>query len=549
MDNYNVQRNEIESIYGKVSPFELKDKLIGLAKGSKEKSAHALLDAGRGNPNWTAATPREAFFTFGQFAVEESRRVLNNGDLAGMPQKNGIAKRFYNYVDNHKEYPGVELLKNIIDYGIEMKNFEPDSWVYELADGIIGDNYPMPDRMLTHIEKIVHEYMVQEMCYNKPPVGKFQLFAVEGATAAMCYIFDTMIANELIQHGDKIALMAPIFTPYLEIPHLPRYGFNVVEIVAKETTIDGTHTWQYPDDELEKLCDPNIKALFCVNPSNPPSVAIKPESVKKIINIINTKNPDLMIISDDVYGTFVDNFRSLMADLPYNTIGVYSYSKYFGVTGWRLGTIAIYEDNVFDKRIKKLPLDLKKELEQRYAALSTHPEDIKFIDRIVADSRQVALNHTAGLSTPQQVMMAFFSAFALLDKENIYKQLTKDICRRRQKLLFDSLGLELRKDPYDASYYSEFDLLEWARYHYGSEFADYMSKNHKPVDVLLRLAEESSIVLLSGGGFHGPEWSIRISLANLNDESYSKIGKVLLSVLDEYVNLWKKTKKSDLALF
>ncbi len=75
MDNPNIQRIELEHIYGKISPFELKDRLISLAKESQiEKSAHALLDAGRGNPNWTAAAPREAFFAFGQFAVEETRR-------------------------------------------------------------------------------------------------------------------------------------------------------------------------------------------------------------------------------------------------------------------------------------------------------------------------------------------------------------------------------------------------------------------------------------------------------------------------------------------
>lgn len=546
MDNYNVQRNEIESIYGKVSPFELKDRLIHLAKGPKEKSAHALLDAGRGNPNWTAATPREAFFAFGQFAVEETRRVWNEHDLAGMPQKDGIADRFYDYTNKHAGEPGIELLKNIIEYGINIQGFEPDTWIYELADGIIGDNYPVPDRMLTHIEKIVHEYLVQEMCYNKPPVGKFRIFAVEGATAAMCYIFDTMIANELIRRGDRIAIMAPIFTPYLEIPHLPRYNFDVKEIVAKEMTADGTHTWQYPDYELEKLKDKTIKALFVVNPSNPPSVAIRPESVKKLIDIVKNDNPNLMIISDDVYGTFIDNFRSLMADIPYNTIGVYSFSKYFGVTGWRLGTIAIYEDNVFDKRLKEMPEDIKKELKQRYSALSTVPEDIPFIDRIVADSRQVALNHTAGLSTPQQVMMTFFSAFALLDKENNYKKLTKDICRRRQKLLFDSLGLDLRKDIYDASYYTEFDLLEWACHYYGKEFADYLQEHYKPIDVLVSLAEKSSIVLLNGGGFHGPEWSIRISLANLSDESYAKIGDVLHTVLEEYVSSWNKQRELSL---
>ena len=68
----------------------------------------------------------------------------------------------------------------------------------------------------------------------KPPAGKFQTFAVEGATAAMCYIFDTLIANNILSTGDKIALMAPIFTPYLEIPHLPRYNFEVVEVISYE---------------------------------------------------------------------------------------------------------------------------------------------------------------------------------------------------------------------------------------------------------------------------------------------------------------------------
>ena len=64
--------------------------------------------------------------------------------------------------------------------------------------------------------------------------------------------------------------------------------------------------------------------------------------------------------------------------------------------------------------------------------------------------------------------MAFFCAFALLDKENNYKNQTKDICRRRQKLLFEGLGLDLRKDIYDAAYYTEFDLLEWATCYYGN---------------------------------------------------------------------------------
>lgn len=545
MDKLSLQRKEIEEVYGKISPFEFKDKLINLADESKKSGIHTLLDAGRGNPNWISASPREAFFTFGQFAVEESRRVWSDYDLAGMPKKEGICKRFKAYTKKHQDDPGITLLSEMVDYGITIKKFNSDDWIFELVDGIIGDNYPKPDRMLKHVESVVNDYLIQELSYNEEGVikGKFKTFAVEGATAAMCYIFDTLIANNILSKGDKIALMAPIFTPYLEIPHLPRYDFEVIEVLADETAENGRHTWQYSSSEIHKISDSTIKALFIVNPSNPGSVAIKPETVKQLKNIVENNNPNLMIISDDVYSTFVDDYRSLMADLPYNTIGVYSYSKYFGVTGWRLGTISLYDDNVFDKLLKEQDEDKKGRARKRYGGISTNPDSIAFIDRIVADSRQVALNHTAGLSTPQQVQMAFFSLFAILDKENRYKKLTKEICRNRKKLLFNGLGLDLQLDPYDASYYTQFDLLEWAGRNNNVEFMHYLQANYKPVDILIRLAEESSIVLLGSSGFHGPEWAIRISLANLNDESYSKIGQVLHKVLEDYEKEWKESKE------
>ncbi|ASY51305.1 aspartate 4-decarboxylase [Clostridium perfringens] len=540
MTNKNLQLEELKKIYGKISPFEFKNKLIDLAKD--KKSAHILLDAGRGNPNWTASTPRDAFFTFGHFAVSETKRTFESCDLAGIPHKEGIYNRFLRFIEENKNFPAIELLEKIINYGIKEKGFNPDDFLYELCDAIIGDNYPYPDRMLPHIESIVHDYLLKELCYL-PPSKKFKLFAVEGATAAMCYIFDSLIANELLQRKDKIAIMTPIFTPYLEIPQLPRYDLESIYIHASEINEEEIYTWQYPEEELNKLKDPSIKALFLVNPSNPPSMAIHDKSKELLKDIVTNYNPNLMIISDDVYGTFVNKFQSLVADLPHNSIGVYSYSKYFGVTGWRLGTLALYEDNIFDKLISELPSEKKEMVNKRYESLSTNPEKIPFIDRIVADSRQVALNHTAGLSTPQQVQMAFFSAFSLVDKENTYKNQTITICHRRQRLLFEGLDLPIKENPYDASYYAEFDLLQWALKNYGPEFANYLESNYKPVDVLYKLAEESSIVLLSGGGFQGPEWSVRISLANLDDDAYSEIGTVLRKILENFVHKWKSSTK------
>ena len=48
-------------------------------------------------------------------------------------------------------------------------------------------------------------------------------------------------------------------------------------------------------------------------------------------------------------------------------------------------------------------------LDKRYGPITLEPRKLKFIDRIVADSRDIGLNHTAGLSLPQQVMMTMFS--------------------------------------------------------------------------------------------------------------------------------------------
>ena len=83
-----------------------------------------------------------------------------------------------------------------------------------------------------------------------------------------------------------------------------------------------------------------------------------------------------MLLTDDVYGTFVPGFRSLLGAFPHNTIGVYSYSKYFGCTGWRLGVIAVHEDNMFDELIAKHPEPVQKKLDKRYAALTLEPRKI-----------------------------------------------------------------------------------------------------------------------------------------------------------------------------
>lgn len=527
-----------------ISPFELKNKLIEMADESIKKIAHTMLNAGRGNPNWIATTPREAFFLLGKFGLEECRRVMYLPEgIAGIPQKDGIAARFETFLKTNHSQPGAELLKGTYQYMLLEHAADPDTLVHEWAEGVVGDQDPVPDRILQFTEMIVQDYLAQEMCDRRPPKGKYDLFATEGGTAAMCYVFDSLQENFLLNKGDGIALMVPVFTPYIEIPQLRRYEFNVTEISADQMTTDGLHTWQYKDEDIDRLRNPQIKALFITNPSNPPSYTLSPETAARIVNIVKKDNPNLMIITDDVYGTFSPHFRSLMAELPQNTLCVYSFSKYFGATGWRDAVIALHEENIFDRMIAHLPEEQKKILNKRYSSLTLTPEKLKFIDRMVADSRQVALNHTAGLSLPQQTQMSLFASFAILDKENRYKNKMQEIIRRRLKALWDNTGFSLVDDPLRVGYYSEIDMLVWAKIFYGEEFVSYLKKTYSPLDVVFRLANETSLVLLNGGGFAGPEWSVRVSLANLNEKDYVKIGQGIKRILDEYAVKWQESRK------
>ena len=85
----------------RISPFELKNRLIEMADESIRRMMRTMLNAGRGNPNWVATLPREAFFTLGRFGLAECRRDWECPEgLAGIPQKEGIAARLGEFLRN-----------------------------------------------------------------------------------------------------------------------------------------------------------------------------------------------------------------------------------------------------------------------------------------------------------------------------------------------------------------------------------------------------------------------------------------------------------------
>ena len=208
--------------------------------------------------------------------AERSFAYMPEG-VGGLPREDGMEARFESFVTTQKRAPGVAFLNAAVSYVRDQLGLSASAFLHELASGILACNYPTPPRMLSVTEIVVRHYLLQELIGGPLPSGGMDLFAVEGGTAGITYVFNTMRENMLLKPGDKIAIGMPIFTPYIEIPRTERlrtwWKFR--------WRPNSAGAWQYPASELDKLADPAVKAFFVVNPSNPPSVKIDAAGLRK----------------------------------------------------------------------------------------------------------------------------------------------------------------------------------------------------------------------------------------------------------------------------
>ncbi|MCX3068210.1 bifunctional aspartate transaminase/aspartate 4-decarboxylase [Cetobacterium somerae] len=517
----------------KLSAFEFSSMLLTVAAENKENKP--VLNAGRGNPNWINTSARRAFLKLCKFAMNESELTLKKTQLAGYIESNGIYSRFIDFLKKDKEEH--IFLKKSINYCVNILNMNPDEIVAEFCNGALGNNYPVPSRILKNTENICFEYLKKNIFNNENIEGETKLFATEGASAAMCYIFKSLKLNGILKKGDKIAINTPIFSPYFQIPHLHEYEIVEVDLESKEE-----NNWELTDSQLEILKDPQIKMLFMVNPSNPGARALKENDLLALKSLVENFRKDLIILSDDVYATFVDNFKSIYATLPYNTILVYSYSKIFGTTGVRLGVVGINENNILDDTLKNLPANKKTLLRKRYSLISLKPDELSFVDRLSADSRDVALSHTSGLSTPQQILMALFSLVSLCDTKNSYIEECKKLVRKRYHNLYKGLGIPEYDGIENSKYYTILDIYKIAETLYGTEFSSKLQKHADTTDFLYYLASEKGTVLIDAMGFKASPGTLRVSQANLPSEAYIEIGKNILDMINSYKEEFENEK-------
>lgn len=138
--------------------------------------------------------------------------------------------------------------------------------------------------------------------------------------------------NALLVAGDGILMPDPGWSNYFSMGKA--LGLRVVPYALDPPTF-------VPDLEaLEAAIDPGVKAILMNFPSNPTGSVPDEAWTKRLAEI--AQRHDLWIISDEVYDELVFEGEAVSPArfAPERTIGVYSFSKTYAMTGWRMGYIA-----------------------------------------------------------------------------------------------------------------------------------------------------------------------------------------------------------------
>ncbi|MBI3226835.1 MAG: pyridoxal phosphate-dependent aminotransferase [Mycolicibacterium cosmeticum] len=136
--------------------------------------------------------------------------------------------------------------------------------------------------------------------------------------------------------GDRVAVTSPGYPCYRNI--LSALGCDVVEVPC------GPETRFQPTVAMLAALDPSVKGLIIASPANPTGTVIAPADLAAIATWCDANS--VQLVSDEIYHGLVypgAPATSCAWETSRNAIVVNSFSKYFAMTGWRLGWLLVPE--------------------------------------------------------------------------------------------------------------------------------------------------------------------------------------------------------------
>ncbi len=135
--------------------------------------------------------------------------------------------------------------------------------------------------------------------------------------------------------GDRVAMACPGYPAY-------RHILSVLDIEVVPIPVGPETHWQVLAETLDALKTP-IDGLIVANPGNPTGSMMTKSQLHDVAAWC--ENHDVRLISDEIYhGICFGEPAATAANRAEHAVVINSFSKYYGMTGWRIGWMIVPKD-------------------------------------------------------------------------------------------------------------------------------------------------------------------------------------------------------------
>ena len=157
-----------------------------------------------------------------------------------------------------------------------------------------------------------------------------RVIVTTGSSAAFVLVF-----MALLDHGDSLLLPSPGYPCYRHILSSLGAGSDIIE------TGPATRWMPTPEQvDARAKANPDIVGMLVASPSNPTGTMLEPDRLRDLIAACRRNK--LWFISDEIYHGLTYAMPATTAlEHGDDAIVINSFSKYFSMTGWRIGWIVV----------------------------------------------------------------------------------------------------------------------------------------------------------------------------------------------------------------
>jgi len=214
---------------------------------------------------------------------------------------------------------------------VHMEVGEPD---FSTASPIIEAGQDALRRGYTHYSTAAGLSELREAISNfyseqhKVLVNPERVFITPGASGGL-----NLLANLLVDRGDGILMADPAYPCNRNHIHLMGGEPQMVEVGPESR-------FQLTVPLLERHQRDNSRGLWLASPANPTGTIVRRHQLEELVNWSAQKQ--IHVLMDEIYQGlhYVEDLSSLV-ELSDQGFIVNSFSKYFGMTGWRIGWIVV----------------------------------------------------------------------------------------------------------------------------------------------------------------------------------------------------------------